>query len=135
KAIIEGATREDFFGYADGVIDGRYVGLSIGRRPGAVHFDGEAVLVRREVALAQAQSAARQTETVMPGSDHPSGAVREGGPVGRGSEPSGALGGGAPSPHLLARPTRFYGSVKLNPLKAGSSAGVVGDEIVKHLAG
>ena len=41
--------------------------------------------------------------------------------------------GRPPPPPTSALPRRFYGSVKLNPLRLGSSAGQIGDEIVKHL--
>jgi len=30
---------------------------------------------------------------------------------------------------------RFYGSAKLNNLKVSSSAGTIGDEVIKHLTG
>ncbi len=40
-----------------------------------------------------------------------------------------------PVPPRAKQTTRFYGSVKLNPLKLASSAGQIGDEIVRHLAG
>ena len=33
KAVQEGATSRDFFGYALGYEDGKYVGLSFGQRP------------------------------------------------------------------------------------------------------
>jgi predicted AAA+ superfamily ATPase len=120
KAITEGATSRDYFGYADGVgADGRYTGLRIGERPGSVLFDAESVIVRRDVALAQADAdAARRGEQPKRPSDEGTG--RDSTPK---SEP-------APAPSL---PTRFYGAVKLNPLKVASSAGQIGDEIIKHL--
>jgi hypothetical protein len=119
KAITEGATSRDFFGYAAGVgADGRYLGLHIGRRPGAVLFDAESVLVRREVAL-------RQVETETPIET----------PPGPRPGPDGGGGPRPPAPPQAKKTTRFYGSVKLNTLKLASSAGQIGDEIVKHLAG
>jgi hypothetical protein len=121
KAITEGATTKDFLGYAAGIgADGRYLGLHIGQRPGAVLFDAESVLVRRDVALRQLES----ETTAEP-------------PLGPGPKP-GPGGEGHPHPpgtSLPKRPIRFYGSVKLNTLRLGSSAGQIGEEIVKHLTG
>jgi predicted AAA+ superfamily ATPase len=118
KAIIEGATGTDYFGYADGVgNDGRYTGLRFGRRPGGVLFDAESVLVRRDVALAQVEGEKARPET---GDDGP--------------KPPPDDGNGHPRPpRPPTLPKRFYGSVKLNPLRLGSSASQIGDEIVKHL--
>lgn len=53
KAIVDGATTQDYFGYADGVAeDGRYLGLRIGERPGrgAPRWGGPAGASRRGAA-------------------------------------------------------------------------------------
>lgn len=122
-AITEGATRTDYFGYADGVLDGsRYVGLCLGRRPGQVLFDGESVLVRREVALAAIE---KPPVVVPPGNDDTDDG--DGGSADTGGE------GTQPPKPPVRRPTHFYGAVKLNPLRLGTSASQIGEEIVRHL--
>ena len=124
KAIAEGAMTRDFFGYAAGVDDdGRYVGLVIGQRPGSVLFDGASVIVRREAALAQAEAAA-----TIPGRDTGTETKTA---TGTDSSTSGSgMVTAAPGPTVYKR---FYGSVKLNPLRVGSSANQIADEVIKHL--
>lgn len=123
KAITEAATTRDFFGYAAGVgTDGRCVGLSFGRRPGSVLFDTESVLVRRDKAIAQTDA---ETAPVDPPTPDP----------GPGPWPGKSGAGQSTSPSPARRPSRFYGSVRLNPLRIASSAGQIGEEIVKHLTG
>ena len=117
KAIQEGATSRDFFGYALGYEDGKYVGLSFGQRPASVLFDERAVIVRKDVA-----EAAAPTTTPKPApSPEPT--------PGNGDPPD------QPPPLVKETMRRFYGSVKLNELKVSSSAGQVADEVIKHLTG
>ena len=116
KAVQEGATSRDFFGYALGYEGSKYVGLSFGQRPASILLDERAVIVRKDVA-----EVATPTTTPEPAPDP------------------------APTPGPGPRPDeqppgaktmrRFYGSVKLNELKVSSGAGQVGDEVVKHLTG
>lgn len=120
RTIVEGATSRDFFGYAAGVdADGRYLGLHIGQRPGAVTFDTESVIVRCEVALRQAGAAVPDAGK---------------GDTERKGEPEGGEPPRRRPPVVERRVTRFYGAVHLNTLRLGSSAGQVGEEIVQHLA-
>ncbi len=124
RAIAEGATSRDFFGYAAGVgADGRYLGLCFGQRPGAVLFDGESVIVRPDAAL-------RQIEAEASG---PAPGPGEGEDDGRGKAGMGGGPVGGPGPAPVKRVTHFYGSVRLNTLRLGSGAGQVGEEIVRHL--
>lgn len=122
RAIQEGATATEFFGYAQGHEGGTYSGLSFGQRPQSVLLDRGAVVVRRDVAEAALKADARS------------------GPVARGpAEPSSGSNGDArsrpPSGPSATLRRRFYGRVRLNELKLGSSAGQIGEEIVQHLSG
>jgi hypothetical protein len=116
RAITDGAATRDFFGYAAGIVDGKYVGLKFGEKPGTVLFDSDAVLVRKDVA------AAAQPTATAPAA-----------PRGPGGVPGPAP--GPEPPKAPVRPRRFYGSVKLNELRLSSAAGQIGDEVVQHLAG
>ena len=49
-----GVRSRDYFGYADGVNGDRYPGLVFGESPSVVVVDDSSVLVRAEVAAAQA---------------------------------------------------------------------------------
>lgn len=88
------------------------------------YFDEASVVVRREVAQAQKRQA--QPADAAPGKS---------GAPGRPASP-GKPASVAPASAVEARPAapkRFHGTVRLDPLKLGSSAGRVGDEVVQHL--
>jgi hypothetical protein len=111
-AVRKGVRTREYFGYADGVEGDRYAGLVFGDLPPAVHVNEVSVLVRPEIAEAQKPEAPPVVEGGRPA------------PVPPESAP--------PTP---ARPTRFHGTLHLDPLKLSSSAGKVGDEVVQHLQG
>ena len=119
RTIQEGATKREFFGYAMGEAGGAYVGLSFGERPGSVVLDDSSLIVRKDVA--EAALAAREPQPVAADQQEPGPA--EGGVAANVSAPS------------AAQPHRFYGSVKLDPLRLASAAGQVGEELVSHLNG
>lgn len=120
STIRTGVMSMDFFGYATSVADdGKYEGLSIGATAPSVYFDDTSVIVRKDVAQAQAASAEIPTEPQTP---------RKAGDERTNREAPKEAATGRPS-----RPRRFHGTVRLDPLKLGSSAGRVGDEVVQHL--
>ncbi|MEZ4494699.1 MAG: DUF499 domain-containing protein [Dehalococcoidia bacterium] len=120
KAIQDGATSRDFFGYAHGHDGSKYVGLSFGQRPPSVLVDDSSLIVRKEIA-----------ETVTPSAAEPGASPQ--GPGGKpgpgGSPPPG------PTPPTAKVMKRFHGSVKLNELKVSSGAGQVAEEVIRHLTG
>ncbi len=117
KAVQEGATSRDFFGYALGYEDGKYVGLSFGQRPASILLDERAVIVRKDVA-----EAATPTTTSEPAADPAP-------PLGTDALPD------QQPPRAKETMRRFYGSVKLNELRVSSSTGQVADEVISHLTG
>ena len=119
STIRTGVMSMDFFGYATSVADdGKYEGLTIGATAPSVYFDDASVVVRKEVAQSQAASAEPLKKPFT---------VTE----------KGAVSGTEVLPERQAgrqtRPRRFHGTVRLDPLKLGSSAGRVGAEVVQHL--
>jgi hypothetical protein len=119
RSVQDGATARDFFGYAHGVDDGRYVGLSFGERPGSVNVDSAAVIVSKEAAERQlAAESVRNADG--PGTKAPGG---------RGdSTPSG-------EPPETPRPAhhRYWARVALKPSRVASSATDISNEIIRHL--
>jgi hypothetical protein len=117
--IKAGVFTKDFFGYATGVKDDGYVGLTFGSPPPGVYYDDTSVVVRPEVADKQA----RETEVTV---DLVGG---KGTPV----EPR----ADSKVPDFIKEtresPKRFYGTVHLNPLRISSEAGTIGQEIIQHL--
>ena len=118
------------FGYANSVDDtGQYNGLKFGSTSGSIYLDEASVLVKPDVAAKQLKAAAaQQIETEPSESD-----VNENGD----ESPYGASGGqtdkGETDP--APRPKRFYGTVNLDPIRAGRDAQQIIEEIVQHLTG
>jgi len=121
QTIREGAATRDFFGYADAFDGQRYVGLKFGERPVNVLLDGASVIVRREVAE-------RQEPPVAPAAARPADHSPAAG------HPAGSRGETAPSPPTRRPMRRFYGRVRLNPLRVSTGAGEIAQEVIRHLA-
>ncbi len=129
STIREGARGSEWFGYATGIAeDGTYEHLVMGSGIPQVRIDANAVLVKPEVAQAQLAAPGRE----------------EGGGTGGGMGGTGGTGGGAGGggggkggggTTATAAPTRFYGTVQLDPTRAGGDAAKIADEVVQHLAG
>jgi hypothetical protein len=128
-AIREGIRGRDYCGYATSVGEqGRYQGLQFGSAGGTVYLDATSVLVRPEVAQKQvAAEQAAQGPLYRPadqGQPAPAGA-------GQVTEPPP---GETVSP-TTSLPTRFHGSVTLDPTRVGRDAGRIAEEVVQHLTG
>lgn len=121
EAIQDGIATGDYFGYATSISsEGRYEGLKIGTRASAIYVDAASLLVKPDVARAQLEA-----ERPQPGL----------GP-GPGPGPATPLKPGGPSPQEPQHPTlprRFYGTVELNPDRAGRDMGQVTEEVLQHL--
>jgi predicted AAA+ superfamily ATPase len=110
----------------------RYVGLSVGRTV-RVLLEGESVLVRPDVAAAQLAAEQAQPGTTVPAGN------------GSGAQPIGIV----PSPGTVTlpvgpvtppvveppKPRRFFGSVKLDPVRLARDADRIAQEVVQHLSG
>jgi hypothetical protein len=119
KEAMEEMLRDAFadFGYADGVVaDGTYRGLIAGRGAN-VQLDGDAVLVRRDIADAQL----RAKEAPAPG-----------GP-GTPAPPQPGGGGGPEEPAAARVLRRFYGSVELNPDRPVRDLQPIIDSVISEL--
>jgi len=116
---------QDSFGYADSYDEAadRYRGLRCGQVVSISRDDPIGLLVRPERAL-------RQSEAEKPASATPG---APGGPMARPGAPSPVPAPGAPAP--APRPTRFHGTVELDPARVGRDAGRIADEVIAHLAG
>ncbi len=96
----------DHFAYADGVEEARYVGLA-STGAVAIAIDLSGLLVKPEIALAQIE---RESGGQPPGKVPP-----------------------PPPPPPLSLPRRFYASVTIDPIRAGSQVGRVAEEVLQHL--
>ena len=127
-SIQDGVTSGDYFGYATSVAaQGRYEGLTHGAPAAAIYVDATSVLVKSEVAQAQLEAERVSTggggmeiDMSVPGA----GVVSDGEPPSHGPEP------GSVAAHL---PRRFFGTVRLDPDRAGRDMGTVAEEVLQHL--
>lgn len=139
KAIEDGLAtltwRQDTFAYAhayDADRD-RYQGLVAGSNT-QVGLDAGAVVVKSDVAQKQLDAAAAEqpeTETTA-GPTSTSGKSRET------NLDQSKSSGGTPAPgntQTPPMPRRFYGSVKLDPMRVGRDAGRIATEVLSHMTG
>ncbi len=123
-AVRDGIARADApFAYATQVTsEGYYNGLTY-KRGGSVYFDDSSVLLRPEVAQRQidADEAKQQAEKPPVG---PTGGTKSGG------DDEGDEGGDPPEPK---KPTRYHGSVIIDPQRANRDVAVIVDEVLQHL--
>jgi hypothetical protein len=120
---------QDSFTYADSFDETgkRYRGLVCGRLISLGTDIPDGLLVRSEVAIQQLNAEAPQPAT--------SGTSTEPHAPGTESAPGTGLFAGDEPAKPKSRPTRFHGSVPLDPTRVGRDAGRIADEVVSHLAG
>ena len=125
ETIREGVRTQEWFGYANSVDeDGRYVGLQFGPKSGyasgSIYLDDQSVLVKPDVAAEQLE-ADEKPPTVDPPKPIP--------PTKEDDKPPPR----PIHPPPDVSPKRFYGTVKLNPIRASRDAQQIVDEVVQHL--
>ena len=126
EAIQEGIAGGDYFGYATGVsAEGRFEGLTFGAPAPAIYVDAASVLVKLDAARAQIEAEGGDSgASILPDAD--TGAAESGGAAdddaGVGGEPAGP-----------SAPRRFFGTVEIDPDRAGRDMGRVAEEILQHL--
>ncbi|MDE0554681.1 MAG: hypothetical protein OXI24_10725, partial [Candidatus Poribacteria bacterium] len=131
ETVREGIKTKEF-GYANSVDDtGRYNGLQFGSTGGSIYLEDPSVLVKPDGAAKQLEAdAAQQTEADPPPSD-PS--IKEDGqPHGTSAGQTEDMETGT-TPPQAAKSKRFYGTVNLDPIRAGRDAQQVIEEVVQHL--
>jgi predicted AAA+ superfamily ATPase len=116
----------DAFAYADSYdeLSGRYRGLRAGQQVDIAAQSPTGLVVKPEVARAQLQAEVAKEEGLKAVEETKSEAVLEtkGGKINTEAKPSRKL------------PTRFYGTVSLEPLRTGAAAGRVAEEVIARLA-
>ena len=133
-----GTTTLDHFAYADGydAHTDRYLGLVHGQRP-QVTLDDESVIVKPEVAERQREAEAVSENTHdQQGSETAGPAPTRAQPATTGvSDPRTTGSEGAdPGAPDTPTPTRFFATADLTADRLGRDAGMIAEEIVRHLA-
>jgi predicted AAA+ superfamily ATPase len=114
KALEAGIRSAEYFYYAEDYDEsGRYKGIA--DTTGFLHFTLDGLIVKPEAAKLQFGKEEKPTEAIPP-SAAPSTGTKQ--PTTIVSKPS--------------QPTQFFGSVKLDPAKLGSTAGQINTEILQH---
>ena len=118
---------KDSFAFADGFDDkaGRYRGLRCGQMVNVTESDLTGLLVQPAPAKTQhdleTKSSERETDLT--------------GPTSPGPEPTNPTTRGSKAPETAPKLSRFYGTVSLDPARAGRDASRIADEVIAHLAG
>ena len=136
KAISDGVAlltwEHDAFAVADSFDDEakRYRGLRGGQLVSLPDADAPGLLVKPDVAR-------RQLDAEMPQPAGPGGAPADPVPGGESPDPGGRSGTEdiPPDKPEAAKPTRFHGTVTLDPTRVGRDAGRIADEVISHLSG
>lgn len=120
--------RQDTFAYADSYDETgkRYRGLCCGKQLSALEGNLTGLVVKPEIADKQIQAETAPKpgtgETPVPAGPGPA-------PAPTGSTPTGET----PEPEKPAAPKRFYGTVSLDPTRAGRDASKIAEEVIAHL--
>ncbi|MEA3333548.1 MAG: DUF499 domain-containing protein [Pseudomonadota bacterium] len=131
--VTAGIQSNDFFGYATGVEEDRYMGLVFDAK-GSVFLDNSSVIVNKEAAIKQQENEKKsETGTEDPGAGNANGVdYNEIGDTGR---KPGGIGETQPTESSVKlKKRRFYGSVKLDPVSAPLTFSDITQEVIQHFS-
>lgn len=123
------------FAFADEYDEGeeRFVGLIAGKNAPDIDADGPGLLVKAERAARQLREEEVATTPPFGTGSNPQSGTDPGQPPGPIPDPGTPQPPPGPQPEAL--PKRFYGTVKLDPTRAGADAGRITEEVIAHLQG
>ena len=130
NAIVGGLHSIDYFAYADLVDeDGRYSGLVFGKGRGNLGGDGRCVLVKPQEALAQIEKERMEREKAL-------GVTKTEGKTSGTTIIETSKGKEKESEEILQpkKMRRFYGTINLDPIRAGKDASSIAESVIQHLA-
>jgi len=119
--LAAGAESRDFFGFAQGREDGRYIGFTFGRRT-TLSLDASLLLIEPETAAGYAEAQPKPDET----DDDRAGTGSTPGRNGDAVKPTGS---GSAVPQRSAR-KQFYGSIELDAIQAKKQFADLVDEVI-----
>jgi hypothetical protein len=130
EAIEAGVMSGDYFAYADGQDEtGRYEGLCFGNTS-YLHITQDGYLVKSEVAKRQIEKENADRMEAMR-REHEASDTSVGG--GFSDNDAATDANQPPTPTLIKKNTHFYGSVKIDANKLGTTAGTISTEVLQHL--
>jgi len=126
-----GAESRDFFGFAQGKEDGRYVGFTFGKRT-SLFLDSSLLLIEPVTAAGYAETQRAAEEAARPKPTEPAPGITGSGAqpprVEDSTKPTYAGGGAAPQPVKK----QFYGSIELDAIQAKKQFADLVDEVVQQ---
>jgi len=135
ETVIAGIQSTDFFAYAAGVEEERYVGLTFGAK-GEVFLDKDSLIIHPDAAKTQQDlevAEKAKTDESTTSTDYDDG-LSGGDNTVTTSDPSG-IGEVKPKPQPPSRKTRrFHGSVKLDPVSATLAFANISQEVIQHFS-
>lgn len=133
RTLEAGIKSGDYFGYADGQdINGRYQGFCFGDH-GYLQITVDGFLVKSSAALQQVESERKTQESYNDLKIDDSGSAPNTTTVPPNIGKTNIMIPADPA-STVKKNTHFYGSVKLDPGKLGSTAGTINQEVLQHLA-
>ena len=129
-SIEAGVRSGEYFAYADGQdATGRYQGLCLGDT-GYLHLTTDGLIVRLDDAKRQIEE-----DRVKQEREHKSNGVENGGPTNTVVIPGTDSGNSGQTPPMPKpkKNTHFYGSIRVDPNKLGTTAGLISAEVLQHL--
>lgn len=131
NTMARGTESRDFFGFAQGKEDGRYVGFSFGQRTSLI-LDSALLLVEPATAVEVAELQRAAEEAAMPkpaGSDgYAAGGTTTPPRAEDSGKPAGAASTDAPARQSIKK--QFYGSIELDPIQAKKQFADLVDEVL-----
>jgi uncharacterized protein len=127
NAVSDGVQSGDFFAYASGKENGKYMGLKLGTSA-MVFMDSSSLVVKKEEAKKQIEES-QQTKPST-GGEEPQG----GGAVFGGNSPEGEEGTDLDGETKDAKKKHFYGTVELSPTNATLEFDQIVREVVQHFS-
>ena len=109
--------------------------MQLGSIGGSLYLDDESVLVKSDVAAAQLEADAAQPDSGYPEPPESPPEINQGNAPYTTSRGQVAGTGTGTVPTQATAPKRFYGTVNLDPIRAGRDAQQVITEVVQHLTG
>ena len=136
KALAAGAESRDFFGFAQGMEDDRYVGFSFGKRATPL-LDSSLLVIEPEAAARYLDALQKEEASRAPaGVAGPAVPPTNMPPGPRGPEVNEAPNGGYAQPVTTSGPPatrkRFYGTIDLDPFLAKKQFADVVDEVIEQ---
>ena len=138
RAMGAGADSGDFFGFAQGKEEGRYIGFVYNRRT-ALIFDTSLILIEPVTAATYAESRRKAEELVQPDRPYPPVAtsrpddqIDDSRKVLGSSTPSGQSDQSGGSPPASSGKTHFFASIEIDPIRAKMQFADVIEEVVSQ---